>query len=292
MIIYADIVFIENVVMNYLILYVCKKFLNKDTNNLRIMLSSILGAIYVILSLYIDLLNNLIIKVILSMIMILIAFKISNVKNLIFNLANFYLVSFIFGGATYAIIYLLDSKEIYINSKGMFASNHLYNMVLLIGTIGTTIFIKCLKKIRYQINKNNILYDIDIKFKDKITRVKAMLDTRKLLKEPISKKPVVIVEEDKIKSLLADEWIFSEDVFELNKEITKKIDYKSEIRILPFSTLNNTKQVLFGFESDEIKIIQDYKNEIKKENVIIGVYNNKLSKGDEYNALIGMDLLI
>lgn len=182
MIIYADIVFIENVVMNYLILYVCKKFLNKDTNNLRIMLSSILGAIYVILSLYIDLLNNLIIKVILSMIMILIAFKISNVKNLIFNLANFYLVSFIFGGATYAIIYLLDSKEIYINSKGMFASNHLYNMVLLIGTIGTTIFIKCLKKIRYQINKNNILYDIDIKFKDKITRVKAMLDTRKLFK--------------------------------------------------------------------------------------------------------------
>lgn len=102
----------------------------------------------------------------------------------------------------------------------------------------------------------------------------------------------MIVEEDKIKSLLADEWIFSEDVFELNKEITKKIDYKSEIRILPFSTLNNTKQVLFGFESDEIKIIQDYKNEIKKENVIIGVYNNKLSKGDEYNALIGMDLLI
>jgi len=73
----------------------------------------------------------------------------------------------------------------------------------------------------------------------------------------------------------------------------QEINYtEAKIRILPFSTLNNEKEVLFGFESDEVKIKQDEQNKIKKQNIIIGIYDNKLSKNNEYNALIGIDLLI
>ena len=48
--------------------------------------------------------------------------------------------------------------------------------------------------------------------------------------------------------------------------------------------------MLLGFKANKVVInIEDNEEEIN--NVIIGIYENKLSKKNQYSALIGLDLL-
>ena len=48
--------------------------------------------------------------------------------------------------------------------------------------------------------------------------------------------------------------------------------------------------MLIGIKSEYIKIIQEEK-EIKKENIIIGIYNKSLTKKGEYRALASIEML-
>ena len=47
--------------------------------------------------------------------------------------------------------------------------------------------------------------------------------------------------------------------------------------------------MLLGFKADKIIVYYD-SNEEELENVIIGIYNNKLSKNNRYNALLGLEI--
>jgi len=178
MTIYIDIIVIENIFMNYLILFICKKIINENTSNLRIILSSLIGTIYAISVLFFEDLNNAIIKIWFSIIMILVAFRNYKPKKIFFNTITFYVISFVFGGAVYALMYLINPEAIYINNGKMYTGYYPYKIVFITGIFGVLTFNKIFKKIKYKITKNNMLYDIDIKFKDKTAKVKAILDTR------------------------------------------------------------------------------------------------------------------
>ena len=48
--------------------------------------------------------------------------------------------------------------------------------------------------------------------------------------------------------------------------------------------------MLLGLKVDKVKLITDI-NEITNENVIVCIYNQKLTKANTYSALIGIDML-
>ena len=70
-----------------------------------------------------------------------------------------------------------------------------------------------------------------------------------------------------------------EDIFTNNGEIISKF------RMIPFSSLGMQNGLLLGIKVDKIEIFLDDDEEIIN-NVIIGIYNNKLSKNEEYAVLI------
>ena len=84
MTVYVDVVFMENLFMNYIILFATAVINKVDIKLIRILLSSILGSIYAVVS-YTDILSNstgIIIKILLSIAMIYIAFKPEGVKKI------------------------------------------------------------------------------------------------------------------------------------------------------------------------------------------------------------------
>ena len=92
MTIYIDVVFLENLVMNSIILVASGIILKKKMKWIRIILASSLGAIYTIIG-YISVLeiySNLILKVILSILIIYIAFNPQTVKQLWKDLLIFF----------------------------------------------------------------------------------------------------------------------------------------------------------------------------------------------------------
>ena len=114
MTIYIDIVLIENLLMNYIILVATAIIAKVKIKHIRILIGSLIGAIYSIMA-YMSIIHaysNIFLKIILSVIIIYVSFNAQNLKSLLKQLLLFYLTSFAFGGAAFALIYIIKPQEI------------------------------------------------------------------------------------------------------------------------------------------------------------------------------------
>ena len=119
MTIYIDIIFLENLFMNFIILYACETILKIPIKILRTLFSSILGSTYAIVS-YISVLeiySNIILKLMLSVAMVYIAFSPKNIKNFFKQIIVFYLTSFTFGGVAFAFLYFINPQKILMQKR-------------------------------------------------------------------------------------------------------------------------------------------------------------------------------
>lgn len=115
MTVYLDIVFIENLVINYIILMATGLVNKIKMKHYRLFISSMLGAIYAIFT-YIaweSIKNSIFIKIVFSIIMIYIAFRPKKIKQLFKQLLIFYLTTFAFGGVTFFLLYVLKPRGIF-----------------------------------------------------------------------------------------------------------------------------------------------------------------------------------
>lgn len=295
MTVYIDVVFFENLIMNSIILIATGIVLKQKIKWIRIILSSSLGAIYSIIS-YISTLkiySTFILKLILSIIIIYIAFNPQTVKQLWKSVLIFYLTSFVFGGAAFALIYIVKPQEI-LMKNGMFLGIYPLKTIIVSAIVAFVILITAFKIVKNKINKKDMFCDIEVELNNEIIEAKAMIDTGNLLKEPITNTPVIILEHTLLykcmpKEILNNlENILGGDFDKIPETIKEK--YISKLKLIPFSSLGKQNGMLVGIKADEVKILQD-DQKTKTNNVIIGIYQKSLTKKGEYRALIGLELL-
>lgn len=293
MTVYVDVVFMENLFMNYIILFATAVINKVEIRLIRILISSILGSIYAIVS-YTNILSNstgLIIKILLSVAMIYIAFYPESLKRFMKQLLIFYLATFTFGGVAFALLYFIRPGEILIEN-GIYIGTYPIKIALLGGIVGFVIITIAFNIIKGKISKKDMFCDISIYINSKRKEMRAMIDTGNLLKDPITGMPVIIVEKEELKSLLPVEILENLDKI-VNGEIEniKNIEqFINRFRVIPFNSLGKQNGLLLGIKAD--KIIIDYgENKIQNENIILGIYEKKLCKNDSYKALLGLDLL-
>lgn len=114
MTIYIDIIFLENLFMNYIIIYATGIIVKAPIKIIRTLLSATLGSVYAILS-YISILeiySSVFLKIILSIAIVYIAFNPKNIKTFFKQLTIFYLTSFTFGGVAFALLYFISPQKI------------------------------------------------------------------------------------------------------------------------------------------------------------------------------------
>lgn len=295
MTIYLDVVIIENLIMNSIIIYATAIVTKAKIEHLRIFLASLIGAIYSVLS-YISKLaifSNLFIKILLSIVMVYIAFNPPKIKTLGKQLLLFYLTSFLFGGVAFSLIYIIKPQEI-LMKDGLFLGTYPLKTVFLGAIIASIILITAFKVIKNKITAKDIYCNIEIYLEQKNIEIKAMLDTGNLLKEPISGIPVIVVEHTKLYDIIPKEIlnnldkILGGDLESIPEEIKEK--YLTKLKVIPYSSLGKQNGMILGIKADKIKIIKEDENIIKN-NVIIGIYNKSLTKRGEYNGLVGIELL-
>ena len=114
-----------------------------------------------------------------------------------------------------------------------------------------------------------------------------MLDTGNLLRDPISKTPVIIVEKEKLYSIIPAELLDNIEKIIGGEELLFDNKYFSRLKILPFSSMGKQNGLMLGIKVDKIIIEKEEIEE--RENIIIGISMQKL--GNSYSALFGLDLL-
>ena len=296
MTIYIDVVFLENLVMNSIILIASGIILKKKLKWIRILLASSLGAIYTIIGYMsvLEIYSNLVLKVILSILIIYIAFNPQTVKQLWKDVLIFYLTSFVFGGVAFALIYVVKPQDI-LMKNGLFLGTYPLKTVLLAAIVAFIIIIAAFAIVKTKFSKKDMFCDVEVELNNKKIKTRTMIDTGNLLKEPITNTPVIVLEHtllyecvpkeilDNLESILGGELV----------KIPEKVrsENVSKLKLIPFASLGKQNGMLVGIKADSLKIIQD-DQEKENKNVIVGIYNKSLTKRGEYRALIGMDLII
>ena len=295
MTVYLDVVLIENLCMNYIILFATAFIVKIKISHIRLIISSFIGAMYSVL-MYLKVLplySNIFMKVILSVVMIYIAYKPKNLKQMSKQLVIFYLTSFVFGGCAFALLYFIKPQNI-LMKNGVFIGTYPIKIALLGGIVGFIITHIAFKIVKNKMIKKDIIYEIEININNKKVKVKAMLDTGNMLRDPITKTPVIVVEKNKLYEILPNKILDNinkiiggdeENIISLEEQ-----NYISRLKIIPFNSIGKQNGLMLGFKADEIKIIMDEEIETIK-NIIIGVFDKEFCKNDSYSALIGLDIL-
>ena len=294
MTVYLDIVLLENLCMNYIILFATGYIMKIKMKQLRLLLSAILGGIYAVIA-YIEILpiySSFGMKILLSVLMVYIAYNSKNIKNLSKQLVVFYLTSFAFGGSAFALLYFVKPQNILIRN-GVYVGTYPIKIALLGGIVGFIITYIAFKVVKTKIHKKDIIYNIEIHIKEKTLKLKAMLDTGNMLKDPISRMPVIVVAKEDLYSILPEKLLDNIDKLiggeaeNLLEQVEEK-EIFTRFRMIPFSSVGRQNGIMLGFKSDQVVIEKEDETQMKN-NVIIGIFNQNFGKN--YSALIGMDLL-
>lgn len=252
MIIYLDIIFFENIILDLIILIITGIIRKIKMNKIRIIIASLLGSIYAVLKIIKGIDFGVIEKVLIAVIMNIIAFYPQNVLNLLKTLAIFIIVTFIIGGLNLALVESLGIKNI--------------NITILSGIMGSFLIRKVMKYNKEKLTSKDFIVNLEIKINNKIIKLKAFVDSGNQLKDPFTKESVVIIQKDKL---------------DYEKIINGG---ENRIRIIPYKSVGSDKSIMLGIKPDYIKI-----NNIKKENVVLAFCDNKISK--KYEALVSYDLI-
>lgn len=295
MTIYIDVVLIENLMMNFIILLATGLILKEKIKNMRLLLASLLGAIYSVVSYtsILEIYSSIILKIILSIVMIYIAFNPQNIKKMWKALLLFYLTSFVFGGAAFALIYIIKPQDI-LMKNGLFLGTYPLKTIILGAIVAFIIIMTAFTVVKSKITKKDMFCEIEIDINGEKIETIAMIDTGNLLKEPITNTPVIVVEHTLLYDCIPKEILNHLDEllggeFEnIPKEI--KEEYIAKLKLIPFSSLGKQNGMLLGIKAEAIKI-KNIDKEETKENIIVGIYNKSLTKRGEYRALMGIDLL-
>lgn len=295
MTIYIDVILVENLMMNYIILLATGIVAKVKIKQFRLVLASLIGAIYTIIS-YMKILNlqfSFVFKIILSIIIVYAAYNPQRMSKMWKILLIFYLVSFVFGGVAFSLIYIVKPQEV-LMKNGMFLGTYPLKIIILGAVIAFLIIIATFKIVKNKISKKDVIYDIEVMIDDKKITTRALIDTGNMLKEPITNTPVIVIEKALLYECLPKEIlnhlenIIGGDFKDIPEEVQDR--YISKLKLIPFSSLGKQNGMLLGIKPKKIKIVKEDEI-VEKENVILGIYQQSLTKRGEYQALMGMEFI-
>lgn len=196
MVVYLDVVFLENFFMDLVILLavgVCMKVGGKVW---RICLAACTGAIFYILQFFVVWITWL--QFLIGAFMVVISFGFSGIRILLKQLCLFYFVSFVFGGVSFGLMSCLNHGKFSI-FDGAVVGNFSLAWIVLASIVGFILVLIVLRR-----KAKHVLVDVVISVGGREANARILLDTGNLLKEPYGGRPVMIVQKDAIRDIFDD----------------------------------------------------------------------------------------
>lgn len=179
---YLDVLFLVNFMMDYLILLLSSRILKSHTSYVRILWGALVGAVFtcivIILAVPSIAAQFVLYHLVINSLMIVIALKTNTLATYLKALISLYIASVLLGG-----VFQLFSQYVTVGSLFFGLAILSYYLVK-----GIWIFIEQLGKY------NQEFYPIELYIGDKVIKVNGLLDTGNGLKDPISHKPVCILD--------------------------------------------------------------------------------------------------
>ncbi len=298
-VIYLDIMLAINLVMDYLILWTTAKLGQLPVSIWRLLAGAAVGAVYS-LSIFVPELDGygaLFSKILFSIIMILLAFHPLSFRSFLQVFVYFYLAAFVMGGAMLGIIYLFGgyATASVLGGGLVLTSNIRFTWLFTAAAAAILLARWGTGWIKKNFWECMLRLPVVITFADKELALKALVDTGNSLRDPLSQRPVIIVEYSALKSILPPEIIneysngHEPDLQSLVIALAAS-PWATRLRLLPYHSLGQSQGMLLGLRPDKVVVVTNERM-VKVENVIVGLYQEQLSPEGNYRALLPPDLL-
>ena len=236
--VYVDILFLINFSMDYLCLYISAKILRRALSAKRLVLSSLLGAVYSVVSVFLSVESwlALLIDILVCLSMCAIAFHTKKqFKKTLVSALLYFLVSMTVGGIMTALFNLINKLDLPFDmADGDGLSVWGFALLAILAAIfaifgGNFIF----KKKEISSCQLKIVFD----GKEKIFT--GLSDSGNLIRDPISGRPVIIIDRK-----LADGFVDTRILDDFTNGIPTKSSAYSGMRIAPISTVSGRSVIV------------------------------------------------
>ncbi len=297
--IYADVVFAINFAMDTFILWVAGKLTHKRATWLRLALGGGIMAFCTCALIFLNGLQpylNIMASVVVLMLGVVAAFRPDGLKEFAKIIGFAYISAFAIGGIGMALFYFVNMGDILGNMLSVSIKGFSLK-ILLASTCGFYIVFKLSYNwYKHCVIQKQVFYPVKVFYKDSNVGFTALLDTGNTLNDPVSQTPVIVAEYGAVQSFLP-EGLKSAFQHQQETDLPAILAYLHEdasfcgrIRMIPFASLGKAHGLLLGFRPDKVEI-QKEGNTVTLQNVIVGIYNHRLSGDGVYQGLLNPVLI-
>lgn len=285
MVIYADVLFLINFIMNSLILFLTAWSSGLICHWPRILLAAALGSFYVIGEFYLQphLPYLVLSRCSLSLLLVLVAFGRRKLASLLLLTGIFYIISFALGGAVAGWFFLCQTSG--------FSGWYDVSWTDLLGgaVIGFLTIAVLMRRISEKAVRRTTLYLVEIFYQGRSAKIRAILDTGNSLATLVARKPVIVVNYTQIKAILSSDVIAylettPPDQWLPNLCACQDMTWLKRSEVIPYRSVGR-QSMLLGFRPDYI-VVKANGKEFENRQVAVGIYHRSLSADQTYDALL------
>lgn len=277
--VYADVLFLINFSMDFLVFYICARLSGKRLFVVRSVIAAAVGGIYGIVSLFLpeEGLIPLICDVSSMLLICAIAFykKLDRIRDFLGRCALFAGVSAILGGVMTAIYTMLNRSGLAALEGDSGDDISIWLFAVLAAAGGAAAFVGGRRMRSLSVTKQA---EIEITFDSKIARVRGMTDTGNLLTDPLSGRSIAICELEAVRDIIPDELsVFLQNGNSFSSAIPA--EYASRLRFIPAKgAIASKASLLCAVLPDSVCVICEGKK--SETDILIAPVAYKLSAGE------------
>ena len=254
---YVDVLFLVNFMMDYILLLIVRKMLQCTVTHGRICLGAVVGSLLtclvVVLPIPYAMIKLILFHVLVNTCMIRVGLKIKTIRSFLKAIIMLYIGSFLLGG-------IMEVVRQYVSVGSFF---------LVVAIAGYYLVLGIWKFVAYMQRWNQFHCRVDLYLGSEKYQIKGMIDTGNGLRDPISGKPVNILDRHTARTLFGEEHL-------------------KDVRYIPYQSIGKKAGVLPAVQFERMCIMKD--TECWVERPLIAISEETISKGGEYEMILNPNL--
>ncbi len=300
-IVYVDVVWLVNAVMDAVTLLTTCWVLKVPTKLWRIAVGGIIGACYALL-LFAPTLSTLTTwpgKAVASLLVVGIGVPWRNWLQLARACLTYYLVAFVFAGAAIAMHFAVPGTSV---TSGAVATGHGLAFETSLESLALLVSIPCgvgllqftLKRAQRSRQTHASLYTVHATIADRRCSFVGLVDTGNQLRDPLTRRPVCMVDASVMRQLLPEalaEALTTDDDVIANLQKCAGVPFSERLSLVPFRGAGGRQQLAIAVRPDSMELDRDGKRTAVSVPCLLAVHHEPLSVEGRFQAILHIEVL-
>ena len=285
-VVYIDILFVINLMINYMILLAVSHVLHRKDNRFRLFLGACIGAGYALMIFFPE--SNFLytgaLKLLVSVVIVAAAYRFRSPLALLKLVVCFYVISIVFGGMIFALWMFLSPPGLLVRNGIVYYD--ISPVMLVMASGGCYAAITLLARFIHRNSTASSICRAEITLGGVQIKTEALLDTGNNLCDMITGMPVVIAEYSAVEKLIprALRNSFKSGVVGDGK-IFENEGWSEKLRLIPYGSVGKSGGLLPAFRPDKL-VVTGKSGKTETDFVLIAVTGRRLSGDGAYSALL------